>query len=276
MSHDGAGVREDGARPAPRFVDRLRAGERLLGTMISISDLMLAELVCGAFDFVWIDVEHGALGAQHIPDLCIAARAAGAAALVRLPDPHCTRLPAILDAGVDGIVAPRVQSAADAAELVRCLRYPPVGSRGFGPRRAGHYGRIAAFASSPAAEVACIAQIESARAAAAAAEIAAVEGLDALVVGCSDLSFDLGVPQQLDAPVLRSTIDDVRLSARAAGVAFGIAASGDPAQIAALAAEATLVTYSVDVRLYARAVDEAASGFDSAWRAAVQQDPIGA
>jgi 2-keto-3-deoxy-L-rhamnonate aldolase RhmA len=89
-----------------------------------------------------------------------------------------------------------------------------------------------------------------------------VDGIDALVVGCADLSLALGV----DEPAkLRPAIDRAAAAAQAAGIAMGIAGSGDPATLAgALARPPDLVVYSVDVRLYARAVDGAAQALASA------------
>jgi 4-hydroxy-2-oxoheptanedioate aldolase len=106
--------------------------------------------------------------------------------------------------------------------------------------------------------VPCTVQIESAAGVAAAGEIAAVDGVDAVVVGCSDLSLELEVPQDLSAGALRAAVDAVADAAAATGVRFGLAASGDPMALAELAAgRADLVVYSADARLYSAAVDAA-------------------
>ena len=101
----------------------MRGRQPLLGTVLTLPDVALAELVAEPLDFVWIDLEHGALDAGDVPPLAVAARAAGCAALVRLAS--ADRVPAILDAGVDGVVAPRVESAAQARRLADRLRHPP-------------------------------------------------------------------------------------------------------------------------------------------------------
>jgi 4-hydroxy-2-oxoheptanedioate aldolase len=229
-----------------------------VGTVLSVPDAALAELVCERFDFVWIDLEHGQLGPGDAQRMAIAARAAGCPALVRLPHPASELLPALLDAGIDGVVAPRLEHAAAAERLVDRLRYPPRGSRGMAPRRANSYGRV----SRPdPAGVACVIQIESAKAVENAAEIAAVEGVDALVVGCSDLSLDLGAPGELEPAPLVAAIRKVQEAAAAAGVASGIAAHGPGAALARLlGGRSTIVVYSSDVRIYAQAVDDAVAG----------------
>jgi 2-keto-3-deoxy-L-rhamnonate aldolase RhmA len=227
-----------------------------LGTVLSVADAALAESAATAFDLVWLDLEHGALTIADVQALAIAVQGAGREAHARLPRWDSDLLPAILDAGVDGVVAPRVESADDAAALVQRLRYPPAGSRGYGPRRAGGYGR----ASEPPAP-ACTVQIESVEGVAEVGAIAAVDGVDALVVGCADLALALG-PQ---ADTLRDAVRHVAAAASAAEIAFGVAAGGSPEQVAGLlAARPDLVVYSVDVRLYARAVDGAAQALTAA------------
>ena len=236
-----------------------------IGTVLSLSDTVLAELAGTAYDLAWIDLEHGALAASDIPALAIALRAAGCEAHVRLPDAAPAGLGPVLDAGVAGVVAPGVERPDQADALASALRYPPHGVRGYGPRRAGDYGRTPRFWTAPDARVALTVQIESGAGVEAAAAIAAVEGVDALVVGCADLSLALGAPMDLRAGALRSAVSTVERAAREAGRTFGLAASGDPAAVAALAPRGTgFVISSADVRLYAAGVDAAAAGLRSA------------
>jgi 4-hydroxy-2-oxoheptanedioate aldolase len=251
------------------MTDAERLGEAparpLVGTVISSSDPALAESVARAFDFVWIDLEHSALSLRDMQTLVLAVQAAGCAAHVRLPRADSEHLPAVLDAGVDGIVAPMVETGSAAVALARRLRYPPAGSRGFGPRRAGGHGRTPQFWATPEARVACTVQIESPRAVDNVVAIAAAQGVDALVVGMADLSFRLGCPQQLDAPPVREAIEKVEAAASARGVACGLAAGGDPRAIRdAMSRRSRLTVYSVDVRLYASAVDAAAAAMREA------------
>jgi 2-keto-3-deoxy-L-rhamnonate aldolase RhmA len=231
-----------------RFADRLRRPDGLFGTVLTLPSVPLAELVAEALDFVWIDLEHGALDARDVPALAVAARAGGAAALARLPSTDAPALAAILDAGVEGVVAPRVESAAQARRLVERLRHPPRGSRGSAARRAQGYGRAGA-ASPP--DPLCLVQIESAAGVAAAHEIAALDGVDALVVGCADLALTVdGAP--------RDAIAQVQRAAAAHGIASGIAGPDDAELLLELAGDlSTLLVCSADVRMYARAVDQA-------------------
>jgi 4-hydroxy-2-oxoheptanedioate aldolase len=230
---------------------RLRAGDRMVGTVLALPDIALAELSAAPFDLVWLDLEHGALDLRDVQALTIAVQRAGCAAAVRVSRSDSERLPAVLDAGPDAVVVPGVDSVAQARELTARLRYPPAGRRGYGPRRAAAYGRDA-----EPAEPACLVQIETAAGVAAAHEIALVAGVDALVVGCADLSFALGAPLELGSPAVRAAVAEVRDAADAAEIAFGVAGSGD---LDELAAEAAVLIYSVDVRIYAQAMDDVAA-----------------
>src|SRR3954451_2484433 len=160
------GARHDRGE-ARRRPSRRRVME--IGTVLSFPGAALAELAGSALDFAWIDLEHGALSLGDMQAMAVGLAAAGCAAHVRLPASDADRLGAVLDAGVDGVVAPRVESAQEARDLVGRLRYPPAGRRGFGPRRAGRFGRTAAFWTSTESRVTCTVQIESRTGVAAAA-----------------------------------------------------------------------------------------------------------
>jgi 2-keto-3-deoxy-L-rhamnonate aldolase RhmA len=207
-----------------------------LGTVLSLPGAFYAELLARHLDFVWIDLEHAALGLAEMQDAVIGVQAAGASAFVRVP-PEAPFSP-ILDAGADGIVVPRVRSAGDAEALVRRFRHAPEGTRGYGPRRLAVWPRTE--------QPSCVVQIEDLTGVRASAEIARVAGVDALVVGVADLSFELGEPLVLNAPPLRNAVGAVRDAAEAAGLSFGIA--GLPVDDAA-GAEADVVVVSSDVRL---------------------------
>jgi 4-hydroxy-2-oxoheptanedioate aldolase len=248
----------NGPRPSLALAPRIRRREPLVGTVLSAPDAALAELVCERFDFVWIDLEHGQLGTREVQVLAIAARAAGCGALVRLPHADSERLAALLDAGVDGVVAPRVEDAATARRLVERLRYPPGGSRGVAPRRGTSYGRAPEPVGSRDAEIACMVQIESMAGVENAREIAAVDGVDALVAGCSDLAADLGMPGRTESGAVLGSVRRMQKAAADAGIASGIAAPGPaPALARLLSGASTVLVYSSDVRMFAQAVDDA-------------------
>jgi 2-keto-3-deoxy-L-rhamnonate aldolase RhmA len=232
-----------------------------LGTVLTLPDVVLAEAIGTAFDLVWIDLEHGAVAPRDVPALAIALRAAGCEAHVRLASARGDDLAPVADAGVDGIVVPGAETAAELESVLARLDYPPRGRRGYGPRRAGGYGRLAGLPPRPD----CTVQIETPGAVAAAAEIARAPGVDALVVGTSDLAMALTGDVALDGAALREAVAAVERAARAAGIAFGVAGGGDPARLAGLCATPpALLVHSVDVRLVAAAADAAAAALRGA------------
>lgn len=260
-----------GSGNAP-FRRRVNSGERLLGTVVASGDIALAEMVAARFDFLWIDLEHSALTVPDVQALCIAARASSCPTLVRVAEPSSSLTTALLDIGVDGLVAPRVEDPAVAAAFAAELRYPPHGSRGFAHRRASTFGLGGDSSTAPDLAPVALVQIESALAVRRAGEIAAAPGVDGLIVGPSDLAFDLGLEPGLTSPELLDAIDAVDAAAAAAGVQWGIAAGGDPqAVVRALGTRCSLLAYSADVRIYAQAIDHAAAAMREAWRAS---DPL--
>jgi 2-keto-3-deoxy-L-rhamnonate aldolase RhmA len=226
----------------------------LVGTVVSLPDVALAELTASLVDFVWIDLEHGALCAADVQPLAIAARAGGAASLVRIASAGDLALGAVLDAGVDGIVVPHVESPDEAERIVRRLRYPPRGSRGVAARRALGYGVLAVAGldrAGPAPDPVLIAQVESAAGVEAAQAIADVDGIDALVVGVADLTAGLGAEPD-------DAVAHVRSACEAAHIAFGVAGPDDPSRLAELAGDRPgLLVLGADVRIYARALHDA-------------------
>ena len=220
----------------------------MVGTVVSLPDAGLAELTASVVDFVWIDLEHGALSGRDVQPLAIAARSAGAASLVRLRAFDDVALGPALDAGVDGVVAPRIQRVAEVEQLVERLRYPPRGSRGLAARRASAY-------RGTAGDPLCFVQLESRAAVDRAAEIASVEGVDAVVVGCSDLALDMGEELAQGWPRCRDAIAQVTRACSEAGIASGVAGPDDPGLLLELAGGgASLLVLGADVRIYARAL----------------------
>ena len=204
----------------PGFAARLRAGEPVFGAWCSLPVPFAAELLAaGGVDHVVLDLQHGLVSESDLPALFAAIEARGAAPLVRLLANDPVAIGRVLDLGAHGIVVPNVDSPEDAASAVAATRYPPRGSRGFGPIRAS-----LTLAADALEDVAVIVQIESRAAVECVEEIAQVAGLAALYVGPWDLSVSLGrpVPPDLDDEVLAAAIVRVRAAADAAGLPAGV------------------------------------------------------
>jgi 2-keto-3-deoxy-L-rhamnonate aldolase RhmA len=258
----------------PSFVERVRRRESVVGTFVSSPDAVLAEMLAGAFDFVVIDMEHSAISVRDVQLVAIAVRAAGAAALVRPPSSRADCIGALLDGDVDGIVAPQIDSAAAAGDLVRRLRYPPLGSRGFAVRRAGRYGRDTDSWRRADEEVLCVVQIETAGALEELSELAALPGVDALLVGPSDLSFALGDPLNSTSPKIQAAIERVQHAASEAGIVAAFANNLPPENLHRLIdGRSTMVMQYSDLGMYSRAVDDMAKRVHSALRDGFEKLP---
>ena len=192
---------------------RLRAGERLLGAIVTPPAAALVEACAHAgFDAVVLDAEHGPGDAALLEADLRAARAVGLPALVRVPtsaDPLVLR---VLDAGATGIVVPHVASEADARAAVTAAHYPPAGRRSLaGGTAAGRQGLapLDEHLAAARAQTVVVVQIEDADGVERAEEIAAVPGIDAVFPGPGDLALDLGHPEGNAHPAVRDALERI-------------------------------------------------------------------
>jgi 4-hydroxy-2-oxoheptanedioate aldolase len=190
----------DAIRHAAR--ERLEKGEVSLGFGIRVArsvEIATAMRTAG-FDWLFIDFEHGAMSIETAAALAVAGLDAGIASLVRVPKgdyPLATRL---LDNGALGVVMPHVETAEEANAIVQALSYPPRGHRALFsslPQVGYSSANPIALMSALNAANLIVVMIESARGVENAEQIAAVEGVDALLVGTNDLCVDLGVAGDL-------------------------------------------------------------------------------
>jgi 4-hydroxy-2-oxoheptanedioate aldolase len=246
-------------RPGPldggRLRARIAAGELTLGTFVGTASAITAE-VCAAvgFDWVLLDLEHGAGGEEQVRATVPTTAVYGVPTIVRVESDARIRIGRVLDAGVAGVMLPRLDTAEQVRAAVRHLYYPPRGDRGVATyNRACRFGLDPGALDRADAEVIGIVQIESARAVAAAEEIAAIEGVDVLFVGPRDLSHDLGVPGQVTAPAYLDALDHVRSAAQKHGKACGLLVTDGAAAVAKRAEGWTFITVGSDSSLLAAA-----------------------
>lgn len=213
-----------------RFRALLDSGRFLLGTHICTCDSSLTEAagLCG-FDYLWIDTEHTAIDYAVLQRHLIAARAAGTAAIVRIPWNDDILAKRVLEQGPDGIVIPMICSAEEARRAVAACRYPPAGTRGYGPLRAADYGLVDCKEFAGQQPPVIILQIEHRRAVENIDAILDTEGFDAVVFGPCDLSGSLGKLGVLDDAELRGMIDLVLEKCRARGIPAGVSLGLAPA-----------------------------------------------
>jgi 2-keto-3-deoxy-L-rhamnonate aldolase RhmA len=207
------------------FRQRVLRGDVLLGAFLNLDSPAAAELCARAgFDWLIVDLEHGAGNEAGLVPVLTVIEITACAALVRPASGERIRIGRALDLGATGIMVPRLDTVDEVRQAVSYLRYPPAGVRGVALLTRG-----ARFGTVPHSEVKSlnddvvgIIQIESAVAVASVAEIAAIDGVDVLFVGPSDLSHSLGIPGQLDHPDYLAALDSVVAAARATGKSAGI------------------------------------------------------
>jgi len=192
--------------------DKLARDELVLSMTVKlVRSVEIAAIARTAgFDSIYVDVEHSSFSLDTTGQICMAALALGVTPLVRVPSIAPDVISRVLDGGALGIIAPHIQSASAAAQVVRAAKFPPLGDRSF-TASLPHFQ----FRTLPATEMfealndatMVVVMIESAEAAAAVDEIASVEGVDMLLIGTNDLCASLGIPGQLDHEKIRAIYD---------------------------------------------------------------------
>ena len=206
---------------------RLRAGETLLSAWSVLPDPAVVEALARlGFDCVTFDVQHGLHSVASLTVGIGAVALSAKPSVVRIPVADNALASRVVDMGAEAVIAPMINSAADARALVAALKYPPVGERSWGPRRAMGLTGLSAQGHLEAANAAtlAIAMIETPAALAALDEILAVPGLDGVFVGPSDLSVTLSKGARI-APLdsdLDRTIAEIAERATAAGKFAGV------------------------------------------------------
>jgi 4-hydroxy-2-oxoheptanedioate aldolase len=204
---------------------RLETGETVVGSWVNLGSAVTAEIMgLAGFDWLLIDLEHGAGSEATLIGQLQALGQSGVTTLVRVESIESARVLHALDAGADGILAPRLRSDDDARRCVEYCRYRE--SRGVARQnRAWQWGLRAGTLSEADAAVFCAVQIETPEALAAVSEIAAVDGVDVLFVGPADLANGLGMDCAPDDPQLLSRVVAVAEAARKHGKAAGVYAN---------------------------------------------------
>lgn len=210
--------------------EKLRAGELVLGAGITLSDPTVTEALAPFVDFVWIDLEHNATTTESMLAHLIAARAGGTASIVRIPSNDVGWVKRVLDSGAEGIILPRAYTARDAADFVSACRYPPLGTRGFGPRRPMQYGRLEPqeYLRRANRDLFVAVQVETVELLAELDEVLKLEGLDSLVLGPQDLSGSMGRLGETTHPDMIAAMKSVASRSRAAGKFIGSGLGANP------------------------------------------------
>jgi 4-hydroxy-2-oxoheptanedioate aldolase len=209
----------------PSLRRRVLDGETVYGAFLNLASPLAAEL-CGraGFDWLLVDLEHGTATESELLGLLTAIGGTPASALVRPASGERLRIGRALDLGARGIMVPRLERPEEVREVVSYLRWPPDGIRGLALlTRGSGFGEVPhADVRNLTESILGIIQVESPGVVTNADEIAAIDGVDVLFVGPTDLSHSLGVPGRFDDPVYVEALETVVRATRAAGKAAGI------------------------------------------------------
>jgi 4-hydroxy-2-oxoheptanedioate aldolase len=244
--------------PVNPFKQALAEKRAQIGLWIGLADAYSTEICAGAgFDWLLLDCEHSP------NDLRTLLRQAQAVAgypsthsISRVPVGHghagTTLIKQRLDLGIQTLLVPMVDTAQQATELVRAMRYPPHGIRGMGGARASRWGRIASYPKEANSQVCLLVQAESQLALDNLEAIAAVEGVDGIFIGPADLSASLGFPGDPMNPKVQAAIEDACKRINAAGKAAGILTPDEALAKKYLEMGFTFVAVGLDNNLLAR------------------------
>jgi 4-hydroxy-2-oxoheptanedioate aldolase len=214
--------------PGYSLARRLAAGETVYTGWCALAAPIVAETIAReGFAAVAIDQQHGLWDTAGAAAAIAAVRAGGAAPLVRIPLGAFAAASRALDFGAEGVIAPMINSAADARAFVAATKFPPLGERSWGPMRAMVLAGIAdpkLYLRAANAATVTLAMIETRSAIDNLDAIAATPGIDVLFVGPSDLSIALSDGAELDphSKTVEQALDRVVAAARAAGKIAGL------------------------------------------------------
>ncbi|MCR8725493.1 HpcH/HpaI aldolase family protein [Frigidibacter sp. ROC022] len=258
-------------KTANPMIRKMEAGATAIGIGTTLpAGAQVAMLAAKAgFDWAFIDLEHTLIGPEDVAIISNMMRAQDIAPVARIPKHALFDVARLLDSGACGIIRPHVETAEEARELVELCKYAPGGDRSWGgaspqlgyPQRPSPELMQAANRSTLA-----IIMIESGAGIDAIEEIAAVPGLDGVLIGCVDLSIDLGVMGQVDAPPMHAAIARIGRATKAAGKFFGMAGVAAPealTRIPGIKVDFTLA--GLDSRLLAATLEDRAT----VWRQAL-------
>lgn len=204
----------------PPLKERLQRGDLCIGTfLLFLSGGDVVQFFAGlGFDFLILDMEHGALDFGRARETIHAARACGIAPLVRVSEVQYPLVTRALDAGAEGIVLPRVERQQQCRDLVRFARFQPDGERGL-TTFAGHndftpVADVAAFVARRNRDILLFVQIETRLGLENMTSILSEPGIDGCLVGTGDLAFSLGFPGQTNHPEVLTAADAVFAACR--------------------------------------------------------------
>jgi len=217
------------------FRNRVLACENLDGTHVESDDAAFSEMLGRiGFDYLWIDTEHTHMDYEHVRTHITTAHYAGAAALIRVHIDDLNHTKRVIEMGPAGVIFPMVQTAEQAARAMDSCLYPPLGTRGFGPKGAVHYGTddMEEYIREEPKRLARFIQIETALTVKNLPEIVKNPYIDGYIIGPCDLAGSIGkLPNykcKENMALIKEIIHILKDNGKCIGFSIG---SIDPAEI---------------------------------------------
>jgi len=255
--------------PTNPFKQAIANRQAQIGLWVNLANPISTEICAGAgFDWLLLDGEHSP---NTLPSLLAQLQAVaaypGTHAIGRVPlghgDAGTALIKQYLDLGFQTLLVPMVDTAAQAAALVRAMRYPPEGIRGMAGARASRWGRYPNYGKEANAQVCLLVQAESRTALDNLEAIAATPGVDGVFIGPADLSASLGHVGQAQHPDVQQAIDDAIRRIVQSGKAAGILVSDESLARHYLALGATFVAVGLDTQILVRQTSALAALYKS-------------
>ncbi|PSJ22595.1 4-hydroxy-2-oxoheptanedioate aldolase [Halomonas sp. ND22Bw] len=250
--------------PANRFKQAIAEQHPQIGLWLGLANGYCAELAANAgFDWLLLDGEHAPNDLNSLLAQLQAVAAYPVQPIVRPPVGDTALIKQYLDLGVQTLLVPMVDSADQARELVRAMRYPPEGVRGVGSAlaRASRWNSISGYLDQADEQMCLLVQIESREGLENLDEIAAVDGVDGVFIGPADLSASLGHRGNPGHPDVQAAIEDGIARIQRAGKAAGILSANRELAQRYLDLGCLFVAVGVDTSLLMGALKELAGAF---------------
>ena len=203
--------------------DGLRSRERVFAAWTSLGDPQITEAFSQMnIGFVGIDIEHGTISYEQAQRIIAAAQANGTSCLPRIDSHSMPMIKRLLDSGADGVIVPMVDNCEQLEEIIRWVKYPPVGKRSFGVNRGQNYGHdFDKYTKTWNECSSLVIQIESVEGVSNIEKLLSYDAVDAVMVGPYDLSGSLGVPGELEHPEVLAASEKVLQAASKYGRGCG-------------------------------------------------------
>jgi len=256
--------------PINPFKQALSQKRAQIGLWVGLADHYTTEICAGAgFDWLLLDGEHAPNDLRTLLQQAqVVAGYPGTHSIARVPVGHgnigTALIKQYLDLGFQTLLVPMVDTPQQATEIVRAMRYPPLGIRGMGGARASRWGRFANYPKEANAQVCLLVQAESRTAIDNIEAIAAIDGVDGIFIGPADLSAAMGHVGELTHPEVQAAIDKAIVRIVKTGKAAGILTADETLARKYLSLGATFVAVGLDNNLLAKATTALAAKFKGA------------